>query len=525
MLVAVLVLVVHLGQVVEPDPSVDQLHEINIRLAEVATSFVEGAQVIFYDTRNASRSTGKISPLLAIAAEMAELQATWFIAQRKGLLHAETVLIRYFLAPLEKLVAQNEADIVDLITKRAQERSVTAPEVVQAVERARKKIYLYLRRYGHEAGVEQLAYNYGRFLLIMQARQQLAGQELQESIKRYRADAPMGVAQFAVASMVAIDSLIGETWFDRSEHLRDLRRLRVDIIMARERTERLVEPFSDAAIDSVPMKDVSDYETQLFGEHRDVQSYLDELDGWIAELYRRFQVTMRRVFYEQIEMGQQEGNDALLALSCQVAELEALVFVEQRRMLHEIKRLITRQSAHFDWMFGANKYLVDFVVHHLVAHSIVAALDRVEKRRKKLYLSLVRYETRGYVKDLTKTYLMRIHNLKDRRDEVRLLLDMYKSRLLQTTRPEQLPFSMETVNELVHIGIEMWFSKLRDLPLLKEYLEPDMYNDILTASRKWFNRILRPSSDQISELTSDEINQYERDMLARFNDHLQDDWD
>lgn len=499
----------------QSDPGIDHLHEIIIKLEELTGNFAEKAQEVFYDTKRVAEAEENYS-LLAIAAEMAEFDALWFAAQRQGLLHAETIIIRHFLAPLEKPIKENEADLIDMIVKRAQERSMMDPKSTSIIERARKKIYLYVRRYDHIPGAKELMSKYAKHIVSMQTKQMLARRELQESVNRYRklCNSTMGIDEFALASLISIDALLDEPWDGKSG--RDFEDLLLEILHIREQFHEF-EQVDNLEIDLVPLSVVSEYEQRMLGEPKGISSYLDDLDTRIVDLDRKFHAAMQKVFYDQIDLGEKESNAALLALSCQVAELEALAYVEQRRMLQEIKRLIAQHSEHFKWLFEINKNLVDFIVQHLIAHSIVGALIRVEKRRKKLYISLNRYQLRDHVRDLARLYFLRIHYLKNRQSEFSLILEMYKNQLLSTLTPEQLSQIIQVADELVQRGIEMWFSKLHDRPLLKMQLKPDLYKDIWLASWKWFNKIHRPTSERINELSSDQINQYERDMLVKFH--------
>lgn len=507
-------------QLVGSDRSIDYLHEINAKHDQLDKDFIKRVQDIFYDTKIAAEAEENL-PLLAVATAMAEFEAVWYAAQRKGLICSELLLIRYFVAqssPLDRIFVQSD-HLIDMMVKRTFERSIKDTKVLSDMAKHRKRIYLYLIKYdGEVPGVDELARKHAQHIVNVKALSRRARQEFEQASNKYRSETPpMEFEGFAMSTMTALESMIDEILTDREvlemEMTGDYKALVMEVMATKLKTQ-VVGSYKEDYIQEVNMDHVSAYEDAALRGPEGIASYVKDMDEKISIMERRFADTMKVLYFDQQKLGQQLLSYPLLAISCQMAELQGLLYADMRRMLLNIKALIAQQTSKLEWIFEVNQKAIEFLLQHLIGYSIEHALNRVEYRRKQLYLSIMRYQTIASVRELARAYLKRMYDLKNQLRETEALSELYKEEVMIGTDREHLPVVVEYVNDLAERGISIWTMNLKDLRLLSMSLEKSLFLNITAAHSQSFNKIYRPSKKKIDSVSLDDIERQERDLLG-----------
>lgn len=521
LLVAVGALVLVQRGRVRCDRSIEYLHEINAMHTQLDEDFLEKVKDVYYKTKQAAEAQENY-PLLAIATAMAEYEAAWYAAQKRGLVCSEVLLIRYFIAqsrPLDRILVRGD-NLIDMMIKRTMERAIKEPKVLAELDKHRKKVYLYLKRYtGEVDGVDELAHKYARHIVHMKAVTMLARRDFDLAAYKYRRETPlMDFDGFALTAMASLEVAIDGAWADKEVAEMDMidqyKDLVMSVVAAKLIAHDFVYTYEDEHLRPVDMNDVAAYEESVLRGRIGLASFSMDLSEEVESMERKFADNMREMFYEQQELGARLNSYPLMAVSCQMAEIQSLLMVDLRRMRLQIRSLLTRQEQKLGWIFEVNPYAVEFMVQHLIGYSIEHALIRVLSRRKKLYLSLMRYEVDEHVRDLARTYYKHMYVLNYQLRETKGLSEMYKDLVMTKTPPEHLPTIVDDVNELIQRGVHAWTLRLKDMRLLSMSLDKTMYKDIKASYKRSFNKIYRASAITIDSVTEEDINRHERELLG-----------
>lgn len=495
-----------------PDWSMGYLHELNAMHAQLDQDFSRMIQNIYFDTRQENYA------LLAIAAAMGEYEATWYAARKRGLVCAEVLLIRYFITQCEPLdpILIRGGTLVDMIFKRVLERSIEDPRVSAELDKHRKRVYLYLTRYrGEVDGVDHLAYRYAQHIVHIRALTMLARRDFDVASYKYRSETYL---DFDEVAMAALDSVIDTVWADKEvtemSMNDDYRVLMTSVAATNLIAHDHVSTYDDERVESVSMDEVVPYEVSLLRGRKGLSDFATDMGQRIEAMEREFADTMHTVFYCQQRMATRLQNFPLMAISCQMAQIESLLMVDLRRMLMNIKSLIDVQDEKVVRIFEVNPHAVEFMVQHLIGYSIENALTRVLSRRKRLHLALMRYERYEQVRDLAQIQYKRMYDLDYRMRETKGLSEVYMDVVMTTTPEEHLSEIVSDVNELIKRAAQLWTLDVDDMRLLRISLDTAMYNEIKTSFTVSVSKIHRPRADTIEAVTLEDIKMHERQLLG-----------
>lgn len=500
--------------VASAEPS-ERIFELDDKLTRLERKFQNGYRKLFYGPQVTAEQEQNYA-LLELAIEMVESDAILYAHQRRGLLAAQRVINDHFvtrIAPLSPVLVPS-SDLVDMIIKRSIAQSIKSG--FYAIEYRRKKIYLIAKENAAHPKVLALSRIYAWSTSATEGQETRATKEFEDLLNRYKEDVPfLWSAARLSQTLSAIDELIGRAAGQDLDEKRLLKEyidpaVLVELFMARHRTKDKFKPLLPEQISSVSMRDIVVYEDKIIQESEGIGSYLKDLDGKLKLMDDVFDQTIQEMFYEQQHMGITKSNYPLLAISSYMADTEALMYAEERRMLTVIRDLIEQHEPEmFSKFLSFDKNLIYIIEHRLLMFAVERIIARATERKKKLYLMLRRYDSKDGIKELAREHIQHINSRKLLLEQIQMSLHLYL-RTIWGAIPER----RRAVDHLVNLGITLWSAGLEEAQLLQTNLDPSLFRDLLRTRQRSFKKIYRASGASIDAVTPREIAEYESELFG-----------
>lgn len=455
--------------------------------------------------------------LLDLAIEVALSDAIVYAHQRRGLQAAREVINKYFVArraPLNPVLVP-DSDLVELIIQRAVAESIKRG--LQAIEGRRKRIYLLEQRHADHPRVLTLARLFARSLMTLEVKETNARLDFQVLLGKYKEYVPfLWSAAHESEVTSAIDQLIQEAAADGDLNEDALLRryskstVLVDLFVAQDRWKGQFEIWPADEISAVRMKDITVYEDQITQQTEGIGAYLKDLEWKLVQMDEFFEQVIDEVFYEPQNMGVTKNNYALHAVTSFMADCEALMYAEERRMLVVLRDLVEQQQSDvFQRLYELDKNLIYVIENRLLLFTVESIIARASDRKKKLILMLKRYDTVDGVRDLAREHLARINGRRRQLADIQMTLHLYLQDIWGA-----LPERKQMVDQVVQEGIETWTAGLDDGHLLNSALDPTLFKDLVDTRKKSFKKIYRPSMSAIEAVTARDIAMYEGGLFG-----------
>lgn len=500
--------------VVSVGPS-QRVFDLDYKLTQLYRSFQDGYRRLYYGPWVAAVHE-QYYPLLELAIEMVECEAILYAYQRQGLLAAQEIINKYFVArraPLNPMLVPS-SDLVDMIIMRSIAQSIK--NGFYAIEHRRKRIYLIEKKHEYHPKVLALTRIYARYTVTTEVKETKAGEKFAELLNSYKDIVPfLWTAGHDSQILSAIDELLREVTGPDLDETGLLKRyvdpeVLVEVVTVRHRSQERFEPLLPEQVRSVSMKDVVLHEDKVMQESEGNLFYLKDLDRKLELIDERFEQTMQEIFYDQQHLGITKGNFPLLAVSSYMADCEALMYAEERSMLTVMRDLIEQHEPEASLkLVNLDKNLIYIVEHRLFLFAIGSIIARSAERQKKLYLMLKRYDIKDGVKELAREHILHINDRKSQLRDIQMSLHMY----LQNFWGE-LPERKQMVELMVEKGISLWSAGLTEAHLQRTNLNSGLLKDLNGARQKAFKNIYRPSGASIDAVTAEDIAKYESELLS-----------
>lgn len=505
----------------------DRLADLNRRLAELSEKFYERMQMIFHDQERLS-ALRNLRGLLAVSSKMAESELILYAFQRRALFVAAEIINSHFVAktaPLDPALVSAPvlADIIILCTYG---RSIEHGMI--AIGQHRRGIYLLERMYEREPGVMDLARIYSRSIASTVLREERAKQLFQRALDDYREAVPLRMLRNAnedANTMRAVGTMIkdAERRVDQAHQVTIEQLIRkyvdpktiIDVKVALQRTLGTIALFTPDMLNAVQMDDIRRHDQAV------VQSRLSGVPTHLTYRYAfkdlnkdsfdRFQRRLQKMFYDRQQVASRTENFVLMALSAQMTETEALIYVQELRMLWILDDLFERHSALFDQFLAINRKPFDVLVQRLLNFALEDGLRAIPLHRKRIYLMETRYDQRHGVMELARDYSSEINSLKFRLIKGQFDVDqLTESFRRDSTQPGEADAMLKVIDEMFVLATEKYErSNATMANLLKGFLEPPVYEALRNAKSMSANRYVRPNLAETQKVTDEQIFNYE----------------
>lgn len=510
------------------DMAENRLRDLNQELANLKEQFVEDTNSIFYDRLRARSDINH--PLMVLSAHIAELQATLYAFQRRGLFVAQEIIQKYFIdnsKRLSKIFISNYF-LVDMIVQRCIEHSIQ--DGLYEIEKPRKLIYLLLRRYEDEPGVLELAREYLQNIVILSVKGNFVQTDFIESFEGYKqAVSLMFSSRLASATLKALDDMIDDAWDSLNENNLLGKyvdpKLVTDIQTAKRKTAGKIDEINPESIETIKMSTVLLYEEKIAEELHGLALSQRYVDLKQADLDEQFTTNIKGIFYEHQLLAEIDENFPLMDLSIKITECEGLMYVNERRMLNIIHQIIDQCAIAFASNSESNFDPIDIIAQHLIKYSLENGLVAIEERRKEIYLLLQRYDRRMVFKELAHKYARFIQDRKvkivDAEIYIRDLWSDYQVDVANQLSAEQVSNVMSIVGQIVETAVELWRKEAEDLgqsALLQKYLEPRVLQDLEYAKQEALGKAPQVDADEIRSVNIVDVMVYDDKLDTELSD-------
>lgn len=511
-----------------------RLTEVNHMLSDLTKKFIEQMRIVFYDGQQAAQENENW-PLLVISGLVARVEASLYAIQSRALFIAQDIIATFFVAktmPLDQALVESQY-LIDMIINCLINHSID--NGLKAVEWDRKKIYLLLRTYEDNPGVKDLAVQYFGSIAALRGKRAESEQAFEQAMNNYKYDSPMILfAEHETATLEAVDRIIKEAvMFSNSlEGVEDgaegmsqeqllAKYVNPEIMADLNKSEALAAGklpihFEDHEIDAQDLDGAQVYEDRALQEAGNLNSYLIEIDHRQQDLDNNFDQAAKELFYAPQRVADQDNqtNYPLLAVSAQIAEIEGLLYADERRMLTIIRDIIQQNTNIFTYVLAISRRPIDIMIKRLMKHAIEYGLKSVEWRRKKVFLISQRYE--GDTMDALLTNFYRRLNYRKEQvereaaqvQEMNLLL---KHEITATT----IDVMMKTVREHMDAAVQKWRDESDDPRLLRAFLEPTLLSAIKATKNRTYNRVHRAEGRMLAGITIKALDDYEKGLTGR----------
>lgn len=497
---------------------------------ELDARFEKCLKLMFYDQERLSLQTQNYA-LMAVSAKMSESVAILYAFQRRAMIVATEVVDKYFIAksiPLDRSLILHPT-LIDIVFLCTSVRS--SKHGLVAIGQHRRSIHLLEKAHEREPGVVDLASMYGSFFAKLEHKKLEAKQSIERALATYTEAVPSVISLGNAANTLrVIGEMIRDTerrldQADRSSIERLLRRYVdpktvADITVALEKTDMIVEQFAPNEVQAVRMEDIEVYDraviqSRISGVPTHL-SYQYQVRDTSKESYRKFQQTMHKLFDRWQEVARRTENFALMALSAQMAETEALMCKQELSMLQILDDLFERNALTIDRFLATNRKPFDALVQRLMNFALNDGLRMVDQSRKMIYLIEKENDRRQGVKELARDYASSIYSRKSRlikcEFDAKQLVDSIR---LETTRPEEAEGVLSKIEDMYNQAIENYRrsdSNMRDL--LREFIESPVHDAIQQAKRNSISSYTSPSLADTLRVTDQDIYNYEYSLFA-----------
>lgn len=508
----------------------DRLAELKRTLADMNDKFREHLRKVLYDQIQLSERTQNHA-LMAISVKISESEAILYAFRRRALLVTAEIIEKYFITksiPLNRNLVSNRY-LLDIIALYAYGRAIENGLI--AIGQHRRVIYLLEKTYERRPGVKDLARIYSRSIADIVHKENAVRQVFERALLSYIEVIPLRMFNVNVTdTMRAAVEMILETekLVDQADYALSMEQLVqkyvdpgavFDIAQVSQKTLATVEQFGSEATQAVRMEDIDSYDqavvqSRLSGVPTHL-SYQYSVRDMNKALHARFQQTMRKLLYERQQVAAKEGNFPLMALSAQMAETEALMYVQEVRMLWILEDLFERNALLVGRLLVTNRKPFDALAQRLINFAIDDGLAMIDSSRKRIYLIEQRYDERPGVKELARDYASGIYSRKTRlirgEFESKHLIDSFK---LEAQSQEQARTLLEVVDGMYDHATEKYRRSNSNIAyLLKSFSEPQVYQTIRHAKNRSANRYVRPSLSETNAVKNEQIYNYEYSLF------------
>lgn len=530
--VFVLVMVIKL-QPAESNAASEVLGGVYQKMAALSNSLISDMQEFFYKYRTPALSIEDYT-LLFLATSIAESESILCAFQRRGLLVVEMIIKKYFIdktEPLDRVLVRSRC-LLELIATRAFVLSLERG--LSAIERHRKEICLVQLKYESTyPSVMDLTRKYLKLRTNDAWKLDAVNQNFDQTLSRYKDIVPLRLSGIPVADMdvdisetlrvidqmitttemsiggpMPIDVLL-KTYTDPKLHLD----IKYSIFLCNGNADRP----SAQVVDTLPMAQVLRYEEKIIQETTALDNYLRQIDLRAAELDERFNQFLQEIFYNVYNAALVNNNYPVMALSAQMAEMEALLHASEKRML-DIIRSDLDHNADYSHIIATNSRAIDMLVLRLIARAAANGFKIIELRRKKLYMVMRRYEEYYGVRDLATKYARHMNSrqtaLVSTVSKIRELVHDYRRDVPEA----QANHVFATVDRLAEAEASKWNFGWDEYYLLRQHLNQTTFDQIRTACQKSSNKVHRPRGDLVVANTMEQILQYEANLLEDQSD-------
>lgn len=516
-------------QQVTCDYAQDGLREINNKLDELTVQFVNSIRKIFYEPQQVAWQQ-KNYPLLAISAQMAEVEMILYAVQSRAMYIAQDLVSRYCIArskPLPRNLVEGKP-LIDLLVRCVIDHSID--NALESILLHRKKIYLQLLAKDDVPGVRELAIKYASSIAQLRLNKQAGTAEFDRMLEFYVSPQIL-TEQHKMTLLKEINAIISEAIrvSNAVDGVNDTSAgVSVGAMVKRHVNPMILEDIKNAKLltkDEVPnydlnhiqwvaMDEVAAHEDKLLFGSDQIASVSNEIRVKLDQLTEQFDQDLQAIFYEPQKM---KINSPLLTVSVQMAEILTLLHTDERRMYMILRHLI--EQVHYNevnHILAANRKPVDIFERRLNGYAVDASLHIIEWRLKRLYLVARRYVDKDrLIRMLCREFNRRLNAIREKvaraQAEIVELSNLYRLATLPAVASE----TMQLIDGYVNEAIVIWKEGPHDnMRYIKGHVSPQQLADIMAAKSSTGGRVRRPTTADIAGVGHRDLQEFEQRLLA-----------